>query len=89
MHGFPSIHAHLANPCPAPPGAMLAALAGPRYDVSCELEIPEGAMSIPEELPEMVVVIDQTTQAQRYGVAALGSVLVAVAAGMATTRPWP
>lgn len=68
---------------------MLALLAGPKYDVSCELEIPEGAMAIPDDLPEMFVVIDQTTSAQRVGVAACGTILVALLAGLATTRTWP
>jgi hypothetical protein len=52
---------------------------GPKYDVSCELDLPDGAMAIPENITEMVVVIDQTTGVQRLVVASACSLMLGAA----------
>lgn len=50
-------------------GAVLGQLMAPRLDVVVEMDLAEGSMSIPDDVPEMVLVIDQTTSLQRIAVA--------------------
>ncbi|KAG2498629.1 hypothetical protein HYH03_003376 [Edaphochlamys debaryana] len=63
-------------------GFLIASVAGPRYQVTQELELPSGAMWVedPDKMEEFWVVLDQTTNGQRT----LATNVIAVAVAIAT-----
>jgi rhomboid protease GluP len=66
-------------------GTWLGYSMGPRFMVSREVDIPEGAMFVPEDAKEVAVVIDQSSGLGRLavGLSFAASLGVAAAAGIA------
>jgi membrane associated rhomboid family serine protease len=55
-------------------GVALGAACSPRYEILREVLIPDGSVEVPEDAPEMEVVVDRTTGLQQWG-ACLGFAL--------------
>lgn len=78
-----SAHASLAGHAAGwAAGAWLGYRMGPRFEVSHEPDIPEGAMYIPDDAEESRVVIDQNTGLQRAAAVAMLAGAIATAAAL-------
>jgi hypothetical protein len=64
-------------------GVALGFTMGPRFSLIQEVEIPAGSMTVPEDAPEVNVVLDRRTPVERVlvGAGAAGALAAALAVG--------